>query len=377
MAKSGWPTTLPLVHGHVAKNTAAFFPLLPLTIRGVSDVSGLPLLGAGVLVSCVTGLTAMVAVWALVRQYAGARAADRATLLVAVFPATFVFNLVYAEGMTITLVALGLMALLRRRWLWAGILGMLATAASPVALAFVLSCAWCAWREIVENRAWRSLVAPVLAPLGMVGSLAWLGWRTGDLWAWHQTEAGGWHSVVSLRYPAHIVTAFVTSPRRDGDDPRGLAGTVLTGVCAVVPCATACPPRCSSTACPLRWWLPWCSRSACDRGSSCWRSPCWCRRHAPAWLGLGRDRVRLGCVALLADRLRDDLVRDLSLSAGQRVGVRSTVPWVGRDRSLAGQALDASCASRRAEDSSMIRFAPSTCTTMGSYPSSSSRSKSA
>ena len=51
----------------------------------------------------------------------------------------------------LTCIALGLLALLERRWWLAGLLGLLATATSPIALAFVLSCAWCAgwaaWRE--------------------------------------------------------------------------------------------------------------------------------------------------------------------------------------------------------------------------------------
>ena len=94
------------------RRTRLPFPLRPLGIRGVSDVSGLPQKKAGRRCHRADSDGRRVGT---VRQYAGAWAAHRATLLVAVFPATFVFNLVYAEGMTITLVALGLMALLRWR----------------------------------------------------------------------------------------------------------------------------------------------------------------------------------------------------------------------------------------------------------------------
>jgi hypothetical protein len=211
-ARSGWPAAVPTGQGHAAQTTLAFFPLFPLSIRGVAAVTGLSLLGAGILVSAVTGLTAIVAVWALVRAYAGPDAADRSAVLVAFFPASFVFSLVYSEGMLITLVAFGLLALLRRRWLLAGLAGALATAVSPVALAFVASCAWVGVREAWSGRDRRALVAPVLAPLGFVAFQGWLWWHTGSLLAWHSTEARGWHSHLSLAYPFHIVASFVADP---------------------------------------------------------------------------------------------------------------------------------------------------------------------
>ena len=138
--------------------------------------------------------------------------AERAALLLAVFPGTFVFSLAYGEGIVITCVALGLLALLRRQWWLAGVLGLVATATSPIALAFVVSCAWCAGSEIRRNRNWRSLSAPILAPLGFVGYMVWLWVHTGNLWAWRVAERGGWKSYPSLAYPIHVVTTFVVDP---------------------------------------------------------------------------------------------------------------------------------------------------------------------
>ena len=234
-AAHGWPSRLPMVQGHVAGNTVAFFPLFPLAIRGLAAPTGLSLLSAGVVISGVTGLTAMVAVWALVRRYAGSETADRATLLLAVFPGAFVFSLVYSEGITLTCVAFGLLALLRRQWWLAGVLGLLATATSPIALAFVVSCAWCAGHEILRHRNWRSLIAPVLAPLGFLGYMLWLWWHTGVLSAWRLTERGGWHSYPSARYALHVITSFVADPvaaTKTGD--LLFAGTVVAIIGAVI-----------------------------------------------------------------------------------------------------------------------------------------------
>ena len=146
-------------HGHVAGNTMAFFPLFPLTIRWMSHLTGLSPLASGMIISELTGLTAMIGVWLVVRHYADQSSADRATLLVAVFPGTFVLSLVYSEGLAITFLAFGILALMHRRWLLAGLLGLLATATTPVALAFEVSCLWCAYRAVAHGDDRRLAVA--------------------------------------------------------------------------------------------------------------------------------------------------------------------------------------------------------------------------
>jgi len=211
-AGMGWPRHLPMVNGHVGGSTVAFFPVFPLTFRWLSDLTGLPLLASGAIVSTASGLTAMIAVWMLVRHYAGPKAADRSTLLLALFPASFVFSLVYAEGIIITLVAGTLLALLKRRWLLAGILAAVATGTAPVALAVGVSCAWVAWKAIRDDRDWKALAAPLLTPVGFIAYQVWLWRHTGNLSAWRLTEAGGWHSYVSAAYPVHIITSFIGHP---------------------------------------------------------------------------------------------------------------------------------------------------------------------
>jgi hypothetical protein len=236
-ARNGWPSHLPMVHGHVAGNTIAFFPGFPLTIRWLSDITALSPLQAGVVISGVTGLTAVVTVGLLVREIAGQEKAARATLLFALFPGTFVFSLIYSEGIVITCMALGLLCLIRRRWWVAGLLGLVATATSPVALAFVLSCAWCAGRAAWKDRSARPLIAPVLAPLGFVAYMIWLWQHTGNLNAWRLTEKGGWKSTLSFGYPFHVVGKFLSNPLSPTETGQilivGMAFTVIGAVLAI------------------------------------------------------------------------------------------------------------------------------------------------
>jgi len=208
----GYPADLPMVHGHVAANTIAFFPLFPLIVRGAASTG----LSAGVLalvLSAVTGATAVYGVGLLARRLGGDAAGRRSALLFAVFPGAFVFSLAYSEGIVITCVSLGLLALLDRRWWLAGALGALATASSPVALAFVVSCAWCAGRAVVRERRYAALVAPLLAASGFVAYMAYTVLHTGRIDAWRLTERGGWKSYPSLEYPFRILGTFLRDPR--------------------------------------------------------------------------------------------------------------------------------------------------------------------
>ena len=234
-AAYGYPSHLPTTHGHVAGSPIAFFPLFPLATRALSVCTGTSLLLSGVTLSMVSGLSAMVALWSLVRRYAGDGAADRATALAAFFPASFVFSLAYAEGIVITFVALGLLALGSRRFVLAGLAGAVASAASPVALAFEVSCLWVAVSELRRTRRPGVLAAPVLAPAGFVAYQAWLWAHTGNLMAWKLTERGGWKSYLSPAFPVHLLSWFVTHPvTSTANENMMMAGTAVAVIGVVL-----------------------------------------------------------------------------------------------------------------------------------------------
>jgi hypothetical protein len=186
-------------------------------------------------VTSLAGLTAMIGVWMVIRAYADQNAADRGTLLVAMFPGSFVLSMVYSDGLLVTFVAFGILALMRRRWLLAGVLGMLATATTPIGMAFEISCLWCAYREVTRNRNWRSLVAPLLTPVGFLSFQVWLWFHTGTVSAWRLTERGGWKSYPSIAYAVHTVGVVLRDPiATNKTDDLLFVGTVLTIIGAVI-----------------------------------------------------------------------------------------------------------------------------------------------
>ena len=232
-AVDGWPRHLPMVDGHVAANPIAFFPLLPLLMMGGARL-GLGAQGVGLAVSLVAGAVAVVGVGTLAREMTDEVRGRRAALLFALFPGSFVFSFIYAEGIFISAIAFGLIALMRRRWLLAGILGIIASASSPIGFAFALSCALGSALAIRRDRAFASLVAPVLAPLGGIGWLGFLWLHTGQINAWRMTERGGWQSYPSLRYPFHIAAQFLFDPARPTLTGQILFFGTVAGVIGVV-----------------------------------------------------------------------------------------------------------------------------------------------
>jgi hypothetical protein len=208
----GYPSHLPMSGGHVLANPIALFPVFTLCMRWTSNFTGLSAPDVGLVLSALTGLLAVVAVGRLTREFSDQASAERAALLFALAPGSFVFNLIYNEGLVIALCALGLVALLQRRWVLAGLIGAVATATSPVGLVFAASCAVSALVAIRTKREWRSLAAPMLAPIGFIAWMGYLWVHTGNLRAWQLTERDGWNSFPSLLYPFRILGKFLSNP---------------------------------------------------------------------------------------------------------------------------------------------------------------------
>lgn len=169
-------------HGYHAKAGApAFFPLYPLTMKGLGVVVGGPLV-AGVLVSLAASLAAFYLLFRLTAHEAGGIAARRAVLYVAVCPMAVFLAAVYSEALFLAL-SLAAVWAARRGAVWqAGAWGGLAacTRSAGVLLLVPLALLW------VEHRGgWRRALAPgvaslALVPLGTALYAAYLWWSFGD-----------------------------------------------------------------------------------------------------------------------------------------------------------------------------------------------------
>jgi len=174
----------------------AFFPLLPLLIRAVTDVTSLGGFTAGLLITAVASLFAAAGIYALIARYAGHATALATVALWAIMPTAIFQSMIYSEALYAALAAWAIYALLESRWLTAGGLTVVAGLSRPSAIALVVVvCAACLV-AIVRNRGrWRAAAGLLVAPCGLGGYLLWLGIRLHNLDAWFISQrAQGWQS---------------------------------------------------------------------------------------------------------------------------------------------------------------------------------------
>ncbi len=184
-------------HGyHGAAETLAFWPLYPALVALVGAAIGGHQIAAGVLVSLVSLLGAMILLERLGTQLLGVRAARRAVLYLALFPTAFFLGAVYSESLYLLLAVAAFLLAERSRFLPAGIVCGLAIVTRVAGVALLPALALIAWRSGDRRRALLSLaVAPFIASIHLlvvVGVRGGLGDLIGAqvLWKRHLSPAG-------------------------------------------------------------------------------------------------------------------------------------------------------------------------------------------
>jgi hypothetical protein len=209
LAAGKWLPALPSATGwypdHVIAHhwtTLGFFPLYTILMWGTGQISGIPYVYSGLIVSLITGAIATVLIWRLAERWFGELGARRGIKFFCLFPGSIVFSMDYTEGLLLTLIAGCMLALEHRRWLLAGILAGFATAVGPVSFAIVPALAVAAILELRrrgpgDRRAWRALLAPLLAPAGLIGFGGYLWVQTGTPFASFIAQRDAWHEHTS------------------------------------------------------------------------------------------------------------------------------------------------------------------------------------
>ncbi|MFJ2816872.1 hypothetical protein [Streptomyces sp. NPDC087294] len=193
-------------------NSAAFFPLYPALMRLVSEVTGLGLYGAGMLVSVVAAFAAALGIHAVTARLCGYRAGLAAAGLWAVWPGSGVEWAVYSDSLYVALTAWACHAVLTRRWLTAGFLTFAAGLNRPTAVTLIAGLTVAALLAVLRDRerdgVARPLTAVAVAPLGMLGYLGWVGYRMGDYGGYFALQSGAWqHTFDFGRYTLRVFTS--------------------------------------------------------------------------------------------------------------------------------------------------------------------------
>ena len=177
--------------------SAAFFPLYPLLIRGLSGLIGGHPLAAALFISNLAYLGALFALYELTLMEYNHEFARRTVLYLAVFPTAFFFLAPYTESLFLLLVVTSFLMAKRGQWAFAAALGALACATRSVGLALILPLmleAWSQARASEEGRGRALMKTLPWAVMPVVGLLAYLffWYRTNGDWLTPVRNQSGW-----------------------------------------------------------------------------------------------------------------------------------------------------------------------------------------
>lgn len=183
--------------GHRSAETPlAFFPGYPLLIQLFGLLPGVSVLGAAITVSLLAGVVCAYGLARIGRWVAASRGVG--LLFVALFaasPMSVVLSMAYSEALFCAVAVWGLIGVLERRWLLAGLCCAASGLIRPTAAALIGVIGLAALVAIVRRRdSWRPWLALVLAPAGMVLYIGWVGLRTGSLGGYFDLQQRGWQS---------------------------------------------------------------------------------------------------------------------------------------------------------------------------------------
>lgn len=167
----------------VGQSNVAFFPGLPMVVGAIHHL-GVPLVVATLMVNVVALTVAMWALWGLVADRWGERAARWAVVFTLANPFSFYFAMLYAEALLLMCTCLALWCVQRRAWLPAAVCAAGAAATRVpglVVVAIVAAAFWWAAREGSPARRWTGSVGLTLVGIApVVAHMVFLWHRSGD-----------------------------------------------------------------------------------------------------------------------------------------------------------------------------------------------------
>ncbi|MEV8017720.1 hypothetical protein AB0O76_15540 [Streptomyces sp. NPDC086554] len=178
-------------------NNLAFFPLYPLLVRAGEAVAPEPRGAVGLAISVGCSFLAAWGIFAVGDRLYGRRAGIVLATLWGSLPVALVQWMGYTESLFTALTAWALYAVLTGRWVWAGTLAALAGLTRPTGVALAAAVSLTALLTLRRRTAGhfplRALLGALLAPLGWLAYVAWVGLRLGR-WDGYFAVQKLWHN---------------------------------------------------------------------------------------------------------------------------------------------------------------------------------------
>ncbi len=190
----GYDAAVPVtVTGGPGTTNLAFFPLYPALVKAVDTLLPGGVTVAALAVAWAAGLAAAAGLYLLGTHLRSRTAGVVLAALWAVIPNALVESMAYSESLFTALAVFSLYCVLRRWWLPAAGLCVLAGLTRPTALALIAAVGLAALAEVIHRpRRWTAWLAMPIAPLGQLGYMWWVGHRLGHWNAYFQVQNDAW-----------------------------------------------------------------------------------------------------------------------------------------------------------------------------------------
>ena len=199
VVREGYPHhIMPNVSYFVTDARAAFFPLYPRLVHYIDNILPGGPVSVALGINFLLGAIFVILAGYLCRGLFDIKTAEKTMILIALFPGSFVLSMAYSEALMLTIVSLCFIALRDKHWIWAGVLAAMATATRPNGVALVAACAVASMIAIKNDRDWKSLIAPILSPIGFIGFMLFLRQHTTEDWAWFRVQRQAWQEGTSF-----------------------------------------------------------------------------------------------------------------------------------------------------------------------------------
>lgn len=171
----------------------AFFPLYPFLIKAFGNIMGGNIFSfnaAGVIISTVATLLGLIGFYRLARLDYSEKISKNALILLLLFPTSFYLSAVYSEGLFFLLVIWSFYFYRTKNYLFAGILGMFASATRLVGVSLFLAffIDWYFKKSIKTSNGY-PLVSFAIIPSGLVAYMYYLKLKTGNIMTFFKEAA--------------------------------------------------------------------------------------------------------------------------------------------------------------------------------------------
>lgn len=200
------------------RSNIAYFPVYPMLMRYVGRMFGryhAAFYFGGIVVSWTCYVLAMIAFYYLARLDLEPAQAERAVLLISIFPFAFFFGMIYSESTFLLFTVLAFLWFRTRWWILGGLAASIAIATRTPAIMMWPALAWTAWRTAQPGR------DRMLAIAGLLLALTGFGWycfyvyqQSGNPFEWAATLQR-WNYKIGgspWRAPIDLMRALLTHP---------------------------------------------------------------------------------------------------------------------------------------------------------------------